>query len=144
VIPWLRDIQKWAQIVRFFVKDAGFFYMMESHPFSHIFDDETSGPPKIHYSYFASSNPSLYEAGTADYSARDYLTKHATYEWTWALSDVVNSLLKAGFEIQFLNEYDKAFYKALPDMVQDEDGWWDLPAYRGKIPFTFTLKATPK
>ncbi|MEA2087504.1 MAG: hypothetical protein U9O91_05350 [Candidatus Caldatribacteriota bacterium] len=44
-------------------------------------------------------------------------------------------------KIEFLHEYDRLFYKGLPDMVKDEEGWWYLPKYKGMLPLTFTLRA---
>ena len=53
----------------------------------------------------------------------------------------MNSLISAGLSIEFLNEYEKTFYKAHPDMQRAKDGWWYLPEKKGHIPLMFTLKA---
>jgi hypothetical protein len=50
-------------------------------------------------------------------------------------------LSEAGLRIQFLHEFEKTFYKALPDMRCDEAGWWFLPRYEKRLPLMFTLRA---
>ena len=141
VLAWIRDIKEWAKVIRNYLKDSGFFYMMEIHPVSSIFNDEKSGIPEVYYSYFTHGKAQSFSAGGNDYSNFDYTAKNGTYQWTWTLSDIVNALINAGMRIEFLNEYNKAFYKAMFDMVQRDDGWWYWPGYEDIIPLIFTLKA---
>lgn len=114
---------------------------MEIHPLVYIFDSGKHGELKIKYSYFPGEEPTLWDDDSPDYSEREYIPKNPTYDWTWPLGEILTSLIEAGLKIEFLHEYDKLFYKEFPDMVQDEEGWWYLPEYKGKIPLTFTLKA---
>jgi ubiquinone/menaquinone biosynthesis C-methylase UbiE len=144
VLSWIRDIDEWARIIRHFLKPEGFFYIMEIHPVAYMFDDEKKEFPQIKYSYFGNKKPMYFEAGGPDYSNQEYIVKHPHYEWIWSLGNIFNALIQAGMEIRFFHEYDKAIDKMLPQMEEDESGWWYMPGYEGKVPFTFTLKATIK
>ena len=141
VLCWLKDLKQWAKIIEHFLKPKGFFYLMESHPILNTFEDEPGGALKIDYNYFHNAQPIKWDAGGPDYSADDYIVKNPSFEWQWSLSDIINSLSNAGFKIEFFNEYNKLFYKALPQMKRNKDSWWYLPNYEQKIPLMFTLKA---
>jgi len=140
-LNWLKDIKEWGKIISHYLKPGGIFYIMETHPLIYIFDNDKQGELKIKESYFPGEKPTLWDDDSPDYSDREYIPKNPTYEWTWPLSKIVASLIEAGLKIEFLHEYDKLFYKGFPDMVQDEEGWWYLPKYKGMLPLTFTLRA---
>lgn len=141
VLCWLKDINEWARIIRKYLNPGGIFYIMESHPFSMIFDDEREDFRMIpKYKYF-SKEPICWPADFPDYSDGNYYPENPSYEWMWTISDIVNALVTAGLKIEFVNEFDKLFYKAFPGMKKDEDGWWYLPDYRDIIPLMFTIKA---
>lgn len=144
VLCWLKDLKTWADIIANYLELGGFFYIMESHPLFHVFQDESEPELKVKNSYFHRSDPTYWKEGDGDYSDENYITKTPSYEWQWSLSDIVNSLVKAGLEIEFLNEFDKIFYWAYSNMVRKDDGWWYLPESEAKIPLTFTLKARKK
>jgi SAM-dependent methyltransferase len=141
VLCWLRDLQLWARLVFKYLKPDGFFYIMESHPFLHVFDDSGTRELNVKNSYFHKNEPDKWLDDTPDYSDENYVTDKPSYEWQWAMSDIINSLLFAGLRIEFVNEYDRIFYKAHPDMKQSNDGWWYLPKNKRGIPLMFTLKA---
>jgi SAM-dependent methyltransferase len=142
VLCWLRDLCSWAQVVARHLRPGGFLYLMDGHPLSSIFDDQHAGDLRVAYSYFGGGRPKRWEGGDPDYAEPAYRPQHPTYEWTWTLGDIFNSLIAAGLVVEFLHEHDKAFHQALPGMVEDQDGWWYLPEHRGRLPHTFSLKAT--
>ena len=144
VLCWLNDLVNWAKIINHFLKPGGIFYIMETHPILYIFDDLKKGKLDIIHSYFHKTKPIVWDDDYPDYSDSTYISKNPTYEWTWSVSDIINSLLETGLEILFFNEYDKIFYKPLPDMRKDKEGWWYLPDYLTKLPLIFTLKAKKK
>jgi SAM-dependent methyltransferase len=141
VLCWIRDIEKWADVIASLLKDHGVFYMLESHPLSCMFDDTKEGEPRIRYSYFHRDAPLHFDDEHPDYSDSSYVPVNKTYEWIWSLSDVVGALLRRGLRLELLNEHDRAFHRALPGMSETSDGWLELPGYEGMIPFTFSLRA---
>ena len=141
VLPWISNIEKWAETISFLLKENGIFYIMESHPASYMFDDTKEGDLQIKYPYFHQKEPIHFDDDHPDYSDHGYIPVNKTYEWMWSISDIVNALIRNGLKIEMLNEYDKSFYQALPGMVRTEDGWWILKKYLGMIPLTFSLRA---
>ncbi len=141
VLCWLKNLPAWARLISHFLKPRGIFYMMEGHPFLSVFDDEKKGRLEIIHSYFHDDRPTKWKGGSPDYSDESYIVKNPSYEWQWSLGDVVGSLSAAGLRTEFLHEFDKTFYKALPDMEREQDGWWILPKYARMLPLMFTLKA---
>jgi len=141
VLTWLKDIKEWGKIISNYLKPGGIFYIMETHPLFYIFDNNKQGELIIKYPYFPGEKPTLWDDDSPDYSDREYIPKNPTYEWAWPLGEILASLIGAGLKIEFLHEYDRLFYKGLPDMVKDEEEWWYLPKYKGMLPLTFTLRA---
>jgi len=141
VLTWLKDIKEWGKIISHYLKPGGIFYIMETHPLLYIFDNDKQGELKIKYPYFPGKEPTLWDDDTPDYSDGEYIPENPTYEWTWSLGEILASLIESGLKIEFLHEYDKLFYKGLPGMLQDEEGWWYLPKCKGMLPLTFTLRA---
>jgi SAM-dependent methyltransferase len=141
VLPWIRNIDKWAETIAFLLIENGIFYIMESHPASYMFDDSNEGELRIKYPYFHQNNPFHFDDEHPDYSDSSYVPVNKTYEWMWSISDIMNALIHHGLQIETFNEYDRSFYRALPGMVETEDGWWILKDYQGMIPLTFSLRA---
>jgi hypothetical protein len=70
-----------------------------------------------------------------------YIPENPSFEWQWAISDIINALLKAGLDLEFFNEYDALEDPVFPEMVQQEDGLYSLPNLPVKLPVIFSLKA---
>jgi SAM-dependent methyltransferase len=141
VLCWLKDLSKWAKLISYYLKSGGMFYILEEHPIIRTFDDTSVDKLKIAYKYFNKKRPTNWAESTLDSVDKTNINGTPSYEWQWSMSDIINSLVKANLGIKFIHEFDKMFYKALPGMKQDKEGWWYIPGYRKKIPLMFTLKA---
>lgn len=140
VLPWLPDLKRWAEVIAHFLKPGGIFYIVESHPFAHVFNDGNVSDLQVHYPYFA-KDPMRFD-GHGSYADAEAILEHTVhYEWMHPMSEIINSLISAGLRISCLKEYPFIFDKRLPFMVKGEDGFWRLPDGREDIPFLFTLKA---
>lgn len=141
VLCWLSDLDEWGRIIADHLKPGGVFYMLESHPFLNVFDDEADGL-SVEASYFHSEEPRLWPGDHPDYADPGYLVKTGSAEWTWSMGDILNALLKAGLTLEFLHEYDAIPWKALPCMIpSDRAGFYRLPPGRDLLPLVFTLRA---
>ena len=58
------------------------------------------------------------------------------------MAEILNALLGAGLRLEFLHEFPRCNYRALPGMVRCPDGWWRLARNNNSIPQLFSLKAT--
>ena len=152
VLCWLPDLKRWGEIIAHFLKPGGFFYILEGHPFSCVFDDSPGvTEPTVRYSYFHTPEPKKWEP-ECDYTSSakgslnwidedpDAVVTHGSYEWTHSMSDIINALISAGLKIEFLHEHPYIFYKCMPFMESDDGRTWRLPG--DKLPLIFTLKAS--
>lgn len=140
VLCWLPDLKRWAEIISYFLKPGGFFYILEGHPFSCVFDASPDATElKVKYSYFHTPEPSKWEP-EGDYADPDAVVTHGSYEWTHSLGDIINALISSGLKIEFLHEFPVIFFKWLSFMEQDDDRRWRIKG--DKIPLTFSLRAT--
>ncbi len=147
VLCWLPDLKRWAEIISHFLKSGGFFYILEGHPFSRVFDDSPDATElKVKYSYFHTPEPSKGKRylsaweSEGDCAVPDAVVTHGSYEWTHSLGDIINALISSGLKIDFLHEFPMIFYKCLSFMEQEDDGRWRLKG--DKIPLIFSLKAS--
>ena len=141
VLCWLRDLEEWGRIVAGFLKPGGTFYLMETHPILSSVEEESPGELSFKYNYFHRAEPTIWDDDDPDYADADYVPENASYEWTWTVGDIVNALLKAGLQLELLNEYEKLFFKLYPSMTTDDGRWYRLPKFSGKLPLLLTLRA---
>ncbi len=141
VLCWISNIDRWAGIIARYLKPGGTLYLMESHPFMHVFDDETAGLT-VKYPYFTHGKPIDWPGDWPDYSDENYIVKSPTREFSWTMGQIHNSLTDAGLQIKFIHEFDFLHWKGLESMTKSEDGFWRLPPHLNKIPILFSLKAT--
>jgi len=141
VLVWLPDLPEWGRIVASFVRPGGFLYIIDGHPFFHMFADSPSGKDlRLVNRYFTSEALSYEEDGTyADPNAK--LEHKRQYEFQHTLGEIVTSLVDAGLQIEFLHEFPFSAYAALPDMEKGDDGYYRLTEQDGLVPFLFSLKA---
>ncbi len=140
VLCWLPDLKRWAEIISHFLKPGGFFYILERHPFSRIFDGSPDVmEPKVKYSYFPTPEPAKWDP-EGDYADPDAVVTHGSYEWGHSMGDIINNIISSGLRIEFLHEFPVIFFKCLPFMERDRTGRWRVKG--DNIPLTFSLKAT--
>jgi SAM-dependent methyltransferase len=144
-IYWLNDLDEWARIAASYLKPGGLFYIAEFHPVLMVFDDTEDGQSlRIAYpSRSASDEPLRFET-QGSYGAPDADYRGVEYGWNHSMSDIINSLIKAGLQIEFLHEHhvtvDGTMFKALEPTG---DGWYRLknPIERAAIPLMFSIRA---
>jgi SAM-dependent methyltransferase len=138
VLCWLPDLSKWAETIRHLLKENGVLYLLDGHPFYMVFDEEKLRENKldIKYPYFTREPE---QSGTLGGWFSE-TKKCENYGWMYKVSDIINSLIKAGLTIEYFNEYDTLYFD-MGGMEKGIDGEWHFPFFDKKIPFTFSLKA---
>jgi SAM-dependent methyltransferase len=135
VLCWLPDIQLYAITVRHLLKEGGFFYLFDGHPFRNVLIDEsgTVSSDRIQGDYFRKTVWAYDQMG--DYTDPDLLIAMPSYEWDWTLGEVVTALCDAGLRIVFLHEFPQYFYSGYTpyDVVDNKVEYY---------PCTFSMKAT--
>jgi len=134
VLCWQPDINLFAQTTRALLKDGGFFYLLDGHPFRNVLYDEAGNLSEntIQGDYFHKEVWKYDHMG--DYTDPDLNIPCDVYEWDWTLGEVVTAFCGAGFRIEFLHEFPQFYYGGYtPHNVQNNK----VELY----PCTFSLKA---
>ena len=141
VLHGLPNLGRWGEIIAQSLKPNGIFYIVEDHPFFRVFRAKPNNEFKAGRIYFFSEEPQRIEA-TGSYATNNEGSAGVSYVWDHSLGEIVNSLITAGLQIEFLHEFPYAARAKFPFMQQGEDGWWRLPPpQHGTIPFLFSLRA---
>lgn len=137
-IMWLPDLEPWGRMIASRLASGGVFHIIDIHPFLTVFDDFAEKPPlSVIYSYFTREPLYFEEHGSyADRSA-DFVAD--SYAWQHTFSEIIGSLVRAGLQLERLEEYPVIAWKALEYMEQREDGLWQLPEGVSDIPLSFSL-----
>jgi SAM-dependent methyltransferase len=137
VLCWLPDLNKWAETVRHLLKENGVLYLLDGHPFYMMFDEEKLSENKLEIKYPYFIREPEYSETIFGYFSED--KNGGNYGWMYKVSDIINSLAKAGLTIECFNEYDCLYFNQ-GDMEKCSNGY-HFPFFDKKIPFTFSLKA---
>jgi len=139
VLCWLPDLALWARNVRHLLKDDGFLYVLDGHPFYMIWDEGKLPELCVKYPYFQKKADE--DDWIGGYASEG---KPATsYSWGYTMGEIINALSDAGLHIEWLHEFDWLYYKLSEEKQElNADGNWFFPEYQNALPFTFSLKAT--
>ncbi|MEA2069744.1 MAG: class I SAM-dependent methyltransferase [Asgard group archaeon] len=144
VLCWLHDLSQWGEIIAHFLKPNGIFYIAEFHNFIQVFDWDSEEDFELRYNYFHEDEPISYSVTGSYADSEEKIEEMKTYEWNHSLSDVINSLLSAGLQLEFFNEYPYGPFQRFPFLKQSEDGYWRYDNPDIQLPLVFTLLATKK
>jgi 2-polyprenyl-3-methyl-5-hydroxy-6-metoxy-1,4-benzoquinol methylase len=144
ILCWINNLNSWLEIVSYFLKPNGIFFIIDSHPFSDSLSyDSTSNKCYFNYSYF---NTKAYK-DLSDYSyvkSINKLKNNISYEWKHTLSELINGLLINNLDIINIKEYHYDFWNRYPNMRLNKNGYWKLIDNRIKIPLMYSIKAKKK
>ena len=140
VLAWLPDTKAWGQLIARYLKPGGFFYIVELHPFGMALEDGEDGIVKVDYPYFHEEEPIEWDVeGTyADLDAEMETEKQ--YEWLHSMGDIINSLVGAGLQVDYLHEFETTVFQQFK-ILQKQGRLYTLPEGFPKIPLLFSLMA---
>jgi SAM-dependent methyltransferase len=141
VLCWLPDLNKWAETVKHLLKENGVLYVLDGHPFYMVFDEDKLRENKLEIKYPYFIREPEYNEEMPDYFSENKVG--VNYGWMYKISDIINSLAKAGLTIEYFNEYDTLYFD-MGGMEDSSNGQCHFPFFDKKIPFTFSLKARLK
>ena len=142
VLIWLDDLDLWAKTVAHFLAPGGFFYLVDEHPFALVCRGEGAVENlRFAHSYFDEPEPVRFEVRGSYADREAHVANTEVFSWIHSLSNVVNSLIRAGLRIEFLHEFPFSVYQMFPGMAPGEEGRWTLPGPRS-LPFLFSVKAS--
>ena len=138
-IGWLPDLDKWAKIVSGFLKPNGKFVFAEFHPVVWMFDDNFT---KVEYNYFKDEPIVETEVGT--YADQNAPLKNKSVSWNHSISEVLNSLLQNGLEINSMKEFDYSPYNCFNETIEYEPQRFRIKHLDNKIPMVYSIVAKKK
>lgn len=138
-IGWLPDLDKWADIISYFLKPGGMFFIAEFHPFLWMFNEEYS---KLQYSYF--NDEAIIEPVKKTYTDGDTEINLLSYGWNHPFSEIFTALMKQNLQITEFKEYPYSYYNCFSKAVQNKAGWWEIEGMEGKFPLMYSLKVIKK
>ncbi len=136
-IGWLPDLKPWAKMISERLKVGGTFYIVEFHPMLWMFD-YVDGKPEMKYHY--NRDDVIYDEYEGTYANQASKMVSKEYGWNHGLSEVVNSLIEAGLQIDYFNEYDESPYDVFPDLIKLDNGMYKMKDQL--FPMLFEIKAT--
>lgn len=141
VLGWLPDLSIWARTIRALLKDNGYLYVFDSHPFYLSFDESKLDQEiyEIKYPYFG-KNPDM-EESIGGYACEPQKGVKA-YFWMHTVSDIINSLIKSGLRIEFFHEYTENFFDSGRMQPSPKEGLFQYAYNTDKYPMSFSLKAS--
>ena len=138
-IGWLPDLNKWAEIIARFLKPGGQFIFVEFHPVVWMFDDNFEN---LVYNYF-NTGPIL-ETHSVTYADREADLTQEYVMWNHGISEVINSLIKNGIELELFNEYDYSPYDCFSNTIEFEPGKFRIKHMHNKIPMVYAIAGRKK
>lgn len=135
-IGWLPDMQKWADIIKHFLKPKGEFVFVEFHPFVWMFNDDFN---TIQYNYF--NTEPIVETETGTYADTDSNIIQENITWNHSISEVIQSLLNSDLNIETLKEFDYSPYPCFKNIEKVEKNKYRIKHLNNKIPMIYALKA---
>lgn len=135
-IGWLPDLDKWAEIISYFLKPGGTFYIADFHPVLWMMDENFKD---IKYSYF--NTDVITEEISGTYSDRTAPITSIEHGWNHSFSEIISSLLKHGLQIRLFNEFSYSPYKCFNNLEQGNDGMWRIKGMDEKMPMLYSIKA---
>jgi SAM-dependent methyltransferase len=137
VIGWLPELNKWAEIISYYLKPGGTFYIAEFHPVVWMFDEYFE---EIKYYYHNHELITVESEGT--YTDRYADIKGTEFSWNHSISEVLNSLINHGLKIELFNEYSYSPFNCFNHLVQGPDGNYRIKGREDKIPMVYSVRAT--
>ena len=145
VLAWLPDLVSWARLVSRYLKPGGLFYLLEIHPASQVFDDETTLASErdlnVRYGYFPDPDGMSFAGGAPSYAGDEPIAS-ACHEWQHSIGEILGALLDAGLRLTSFAEHPATLYRQFSGMTRGDDGLWRLPFDRDLLPLVFELTAT--
>jgi 2-polyprenyl-3-methyl-5-hydroxy-6-metoxy-1,4-benzoquinol methylase len=132
VLSWLPDIRTWSENVRGLLKDRGWLYVADTHPYAAALRWA---------SYPYGGETAVYDDDQGDYTDANASFEHPeSWQWNHGVGEIVTALIEAGMSIRWLHEHpDVAWHMSDERLVERADGMWEQPG--STLPLSFSVRA---
>ncbi len=136
-IGWLPDLNRWAEVISHFLRPGGIFYIADFHPVLWMLDERME---TLKYPYHNDVVIETEQVGS--YADRYAEIEYKEYGWNHGMSEIINSLIRHGLRIDFLNEYPYSPYDCFDKTVKGEDGNYRIKGLENVLPMVYSIQAT--
>lgn len=133
-IGWLPDLDRWAKVIRHFLKPDGHFVMVDFHPFIWTFDDAMKN---ISYHYF--NRETIIEKTSGTYADRSAEIETETHSWNHPISEILTALINNNLAISAFNEYDYSPYNCFQNLEERAVNEYVFQHIKYAIPITYSI-----
>ena len=137
---WLKDLDRWGEIIAGLLRPKGLFYIMEYHPFSNTFDEDAI-EPRFRYPYFHGSR-AIVNKFHGTYSEPDSDFEGEEHNWGFGMGELLGSLINAGLRVRYLHEFTTVGYKRFPFLKREKDNRWGWKNPKITVPLEFSVLAS--
>jgi ubiquinone/menaquinone biosynthesis C-methylase UbiE len=137
-IPWLPDLEAWADIVVQCLKPGGQFVLVEFHPAWMMLDFNTQ---TIAYSYFNPGSPyvEVAEGSYTDTAGQEPVVMEECF-WNHSLAEVIQPLLNRGLRLEAIREYDHSVWNCFPNLEEYSAGRYRAAGRKEMLPMMFGIR----
>jgi SAM-dependent methyltransferase len=140
-LNWHPDMARWAGILFRLTRPGGRYVLLEGHPMSWVLDDDGE---QVAFPYFVPAEGMRLSDDGGTYADMSAVTvNNDTIEWGHTLSEVITSLLDAGFVLERFVEHPFSVFRMWPWLDEHEDPFrtfW-APEGRPSLPMMYSLVA---
>jgi SAM-dependent methyltransferase len=122
-LPWMMDIEAWAEVVARLLRLGGKIFIYEGHPLDWVWDMDAPGY--------------RFSAQTGQYFSEDITTNRGwpvtsgplqnhpekeqfhVHERQWTLGEILNSLVGVGLRLEHFEEYPEPYWNQFPNIPPD-------------------------
>jgi SAM-dependent methyltransferase len=134
-IPWVRNIEEWANVIRRLLRPGGYLYVFEGHPLDWVWEPHADSH-RLHplRSYFddAPRPNEDFPAGAVERYGSPDAHGPIAWEYHWTLGEIASAVVQSGLELEMLDEHAEHYWPRFPNMPADETR---------RLPHTFSLRA---
>lgn len=134
-IGWLPDLNKWAKVIKHFLKPNGTFIYVDFHPVVWMFDNDFT---KVAYPYF--NEKTLIEIEEGSYADRKAKLNHTYHSWNHSIGEIVSALLSEKLTLNHLNEIDYSPYNCFNNTIEIAPSQYKIKHLEQNIPMVLALK----
>lgn len=133
---WLPDMDRWAAVMWALCRPGGRLYVSEFHPIADAMELESTA---FERDYFPIGGQ-VFDDGSGSYADPDAVTvDNVVVDFIHPLSEVVQALIDAGFELRRFREFPVTVFERWPFLEQREPGVWSMPDGIPALPLMYSL-----
>jgi SAM-dependent methyltransferase len=133
---WMMDLDAWARVVCRLLKPGGKLHVFEGHPLDWVWDANAAAfqldPGRGDYFAQAAQAGEVWPKPFIDRQEEVNPATLSLHDHSWTVSQILNSVIRAGLCIEYFEEYPQTFWDQFPHIP---------PETLRRLPHTFTLLA---